>query len=76
MNEPAIVYIAMEKDMQGILPESLRNTPVTADTTSHETANDSVIRRAVNCVQRKLLAQPIQRELLDPYNLLKGHICY
>ena len=74
--ENLMVYIAMEKDMQGILPESLRNTPLTADTISHETANDSVIRRAMNYVQRKLLAQPVQRELLDPYNPLKGRICY
>ena len=63
MNETAIVYIAMEKDMQGILP---------ADSIRHNSAKDCVIRRAMNYVQRKWSAPPVKEELLDLYNRRKA----
>ena len=72
MKESVNANIALEKDIRSILADSIRNIPVTADEIRHESAKDSVIRKAMNCVQKKWPAPPFQCELLDLYNRPKA----
>ena len=68
MGETVIANIVIEKDIRCILTDSIRNMRITADEIRHESAIDSVIRKAMNYLQRKWHALPVQGELLDLYN--------
>ena len=70
--ETVIANIALEKDIRSILADSIRNIPVTADEIRHESKKDAVIRMAMNYVQKKWPASPVQGELLDLYNRRKA----
>ena len=73
MEESVITNIATEMDIRSILADSIRNIPVTADEIRHESAKDTVIRKAMNYVQKKWPASPVQGELLGLYNCRKAH---
>ena len=72
MKESVIANIGIEKDIRSILADSIRNIPVTADEIRRESAKDAVIRKAMNYVQKKWPAPPVQGELLDLYNRRKA----
>ena len=67
-----IANIANEKDIRSILADPIRNIPATVDEIRHESAKDAVIRKAMNYVQKKWPAPPVQGELLDLNNHRKA----
>ena len=72
MKESVIANIALEKDIRSILADSIRNIPVTADEIRQESAKDTVIRKAMNYVQKKWPASAVQGHFLDLYNRRKA----
>ena len=50
MEESVFANISVEKDIQSILADPIRNIPVTADEIHHESSKDAVIRKAMNHV--------------------------
>ena len=72
MEESVITNIALEKDIRSILADSIRNIPVTADEICQESTKDAVFRKAMNYVQKKWPAPPVQGESLDLYNRQKA----
>ena len=68
MGETVIANIAIEKDIPRIQTDFIRNMRITADEIRHASAIDSLIRKAMNYLQRKWHAPPVQGELLDLYN--------
>ena len=55
----------MKNDVCLVLSNSVRHTPVTADDVRQETANDTVLRRAVKFVKSKWLKSLLEGEPLD-----------
>ena len=58
--------------MRSILPDSIRNIPVTAVQIGLESAKDFVIGKDMDYEQRKWPAPPVQGELRDLYSCRKA----
>ena len=68
IKETVTANVIIEKDIRSIIAHSIRKIPITTDVIRQELAKDSVIGKAMNYVQRKWPAPPVQGELLHLYN--------
>ena len=65
----------MENDVCLVISHSIGHTPVTADDVRQETANGSVLRRAVKFVKSKWLKSLLEGEPLDINRLRSSSSC-